>query len=69
MGRIPKLLGGGSEEEPGPIKFKGRCRKSFPPTWGEGQRGARPFLLAVLPDWFLLPSSPQLYLPSFGVKS
>ena len=38
MGRIPELLGGRSEEEPGPVKFKGRCRKSSPPpTWGEGQ--------------------------------
>ena len=34
MGRIPELLGGRSEEEPGPVKFKGRCRKSSPPpTW------------------------------------
>ena len=37
MGRIPELLGGRSEEEPGPVKFKGRCRKSSPPTWGEGK--------------------------------
>ena len=34
------------------------AERASPPTWGEEQRGARPFLLAVLPDWFLLPSSP-----------
>lgn len=42
MGRIPELLGGRSEEEPGPVKFKGRCRKSSPPTWGEGKWRGQP---------------------------
>ena len=39
MGRIPELLGGGSEEESGLVKFKGKCRKSSPQPGVRGSSG------------------------------
>lgn len=36
MGRIPELLGGRSEEEPGLVKFKGKMQKKLPPQPGVG---------------------------------
>ena len=45
------------------------AEKAPPQPGVRGSGGGSPFLLVVLPDWCLLPSSPELYLPSFGVKS